>query len=172
MSANVRGSGSRAFRRRASSRAKKKRFFACPASRALSSEDRQPSVDGLRFGGLDGSSYLANNRSSNDDLLRSARDVACSKLFRIQTRSLLEMSEGLRRFDRNADTEGRRDIPVSGALSTGTSSRGIVAIPSRLVRTRSVFRRSYTLTRRCAEDRGTQAATTNLSPLKSAPSVA
>ena len=76
MSANVRGSGSRAFRRSASSRAKKKRFFACPASRALSSEDRQPSLDGLRFGGDAGSSYLANNRSSSDDLLRRALHAA------------------------------------------------------------------------------------------------
>ena len=171
MSAKVRGSGSRAFRRKASSRAKKNRFFACPASRALSSEDRQPSLDGLRFGGLDGSSYLANNRSSNDDRLLSARDVACNKLFRIQTRSRREMSEGLRKFDKNADTDARR-TPVSGALNTGTSSKGMVAIPNRLVRTKSVFRRSYTLTRRWADDRGTQAATTNLSPLKSAPSVA
>ena len=60
MSAKVRGSGSRAFRRRASSRAKKKRFLAWPASRALSSDDRQPSVDGLRFGGDDGSSSRPN----------------------------------------------------------------------------------------------------------------
>ena len=56
MSANVRGSGSLAFLLRASSLAKKKRFLVCPASRALSSDDRQPSVDGLRFGGDDGSS--------------------------------------------------------------------------------------------------------------------
>ena len=142
MSAKVRGSGSRAFRRRASSLAKKKRFFACPASRALSSEDRQPSLDGLRFGGDDGSSYLANNRSSSDDRLLSARDVACNRLFRIQTRSRRERSAGDLKLLRNAETEGRRATPVSGALSTGTSSKGIVAMPNRLVRTKSVFRRS------------------------------
>ena len=169
MSANVRGSGSLAFLLKASSRAKKKRFLACPASRALSNELRQPSLDGL--GGLDGPSYLDNTRSSNEDLLRRARVDACNNDLRIQTRSRREMSDGLRRFDRNAPTL-RRETPVSGALKTGTSSRGIVAMPNRRVLTRSVFRRSYTETRRCADDRGTQAATTNRSPLKSAPSVA